>query len=248
MQVKIFKYNEINLDNINYSKPIDASLASSNEYKKGYHIIYVSYKYETNNVPLLIEIPSLQLTDQYNEVKKELLLPLSAKDNKHNKPLHDFFSELDKKFIKEITKILKLNKTISNKINSMSYNAVLKVSDESDESYKNGVIQLKLSDNTDVYNANKEKLSSDKYSTYMNKESYVGSIIEITSILISQEQIMITIKPHQLRVTLAIPKSVTLTEYSFGFDSECSNKPDCSEDSEKSSEQSEYEMSNEYSD
>ena len=225
----IFKYDEINLDNIIYTQPLDASLASPNNYKKGYYIIYLTY----NNNPLLIEIPSLHILDDYNNSRQEILLSLSAKDSKHDEKLHSFFSLLDKKFIKDVTKILKTNKFF-NGINSMSYNAILK-SLESNSLNGKCLIQLKLLDTTTLYDVNKKLINKHDYKLYLNNNSYLGTIIEISSIIFNNEQILINIKTHQMKVSYFMPKKIVLTEYSFiesNNESNSESNSECSTDND----------------
>ena len=54
---EIFKFNELDCTKIKFDNPIDSSLLTPKEYKKGFSIMYVNY----NNNPLLIELPSLLL-------------------------------------------------------------------------------------------------------------------------------------------------------------------------------------------
>lgn len=215
MSLKIFKFNQIDLENLHYDKPVDGSFVSPKEYKKGFHIVYLSYKNDkvssSSNVPLLIEIPSL-LLNEYDDQKHSILLPLIAKDNKHDSELNTFFANLDKTIIKDMSKILKLLKI---KLSGISYNAILKFDENKSSEYKNGIIQLKINPTTKIYDPRREIIDLLNYSSVLTKGCYVGSIIELSSILINHEQIIVNIKLHQLRISYIVPKQIILSEYSF---------------------------------
>jgi hypothetical protein len=204
---KIFKLSDINFDDINYSKPVDGTFLKTTEYNKGYYISYISYK----NEPLLIEIPSLYFPDDYKN-DNELLLPLNSKENKYDTDLNNFFSNLDKNIIKNVSKILK---TLKIKSKGMNYNAILKSVDNDDNLYKNGAIQIKILPETKLYDPNKQIIEKELYSSVITRGSYIGSIIQLVSIMVNHEQILVNVKVHQMRVSYVIPNNISLFEYSF---------------------------------
>jgi hypothetical protein len=199
---KIYKFNDIDFTKINYDKPIDSSLLSPKEYKKGFSIIYVDYE----NNPLLIELPSL-LLKLYNNDNKTLLLSLKSKENKYDNALNDFFYELDKNIITNVFKILKSQKI---KTKDLNYITVLQTNDLNEK-----YIKLKVAHDTKLYNVNKQLVKNDTYKNIIFDKSYIGSIIQIVSILFNHEVIFVNIKLHQLRISYHSPKQILLSEYSF---------------------------------
>lgn len=208
MHHTIFKYTHIKPENIQYSKPIDGSFVSPQEYKKGHHIIYLSYE----DKPILIQLPSLILTNRYDNEIHELLLPLRTKNNTEDKEIHTFFSELDKHILTAVSKILK---SLKIKLNSLSYTAILKMVEGGDESYKNGALELKILPLTKLYNQHSDLVSVENYKNHLTHNCYIKSIIELSAIYVSHEKITVDIKLHQMKVSFNIPKPVVLTHYAF---------------------------------
>jgi hypothetical protein len=209
---KILKLNDINLNHINFDKPIDSSLLSPKEYKKGFNISYINY----NDDPLLIELPSL-LLKSYNNEKKTLLLTLKSKNNKYDNDLNNFFYKLDKLIISNISHILK---SLKIKTKDLNYISILQ-SNEDDDKY----IKLKISNDTKIYNINKQLIINDKNINMILDKTYIGSIIQIVSILFNHDVIFVNIKLHQIRISYHLTKKIILSNYSFNDSDESQN--DC---------------------
>jgi hypothetical protein len=199
---KILKFNEIDYNQIKFDKPIDSSLLSPKEYKKGFNIMYINYGHN----PLLIELPSV-LLKTYNNDNKTLLLTLKSKENKYDDKLNNFFNELDRIIITNVSKILK---SVKIKTKDLSYITILQTND-SNEKY----IKLKVLNDTKLYNVNKQLVMSDKYTNMILDRTYIGSIIQIVSILFNHEVIYVNIKLHQIRASYHSPKQIILSDYSF---------------------------------
>jgi len=199
---KILKFNDIDYTKIKFDNPIDSSLLSPKEYKKGFSVIYINY----NNNPLLIELPSV-LLKSYNNDNKTLLLTLNSKENKYDTKLNDFFNELDKTIIINVSKKLK---SLKIKTKDLNYITLLQTNDLNEK-----YIKLKVLNDTKLYNVNKQLVMSDKYTNMILDKTYVGSIIQIVSILFNHEVIFVNIKLHQIRVSYHSPKQIVLSDYSF---------------------------------
>jgi hypothetical protein len=199
---KILKFNDIDYTKIKFDNPIDSSLLSPKEYKKGFNVIYVTYE----NNPILIELPSV-LLKSYNNDNKTLLLTLNSKENKYDAKLNNFFNELDKTIITNVSKKLK---SLKIKTKDLNYITILQTNDLNEK-----YIKLKVLNDTKLYNVNKQLVMSDKYTNMILDKTYIGSIIQIVSILFNHEVIFVNIKLHQIRVSYHSPKQIVLSDYSF---------------------------------
>lgn len=194
----IHRISEIDFDKISYSAPVNI---------QNNIVVYINYN---KTSPLLVTVPSLLAIDQVND-KNEILLSLTAKDDKNNNSVREFFKQLDQKFINDI----KINaKTWKIKTNNVSYKALVNIIEENQA----GIIKFKIIEKEDfatrVYNKEKQQLNKEEYKNVIKKDCYIKSIIEISSIWFNSENIVIFIKTHQIRVSFK-KKPLSLDVYAF---------------------------------
>jgi len=202
MSNPINKLSDIDINKITYSNPFDAD---------GKTIIYINY---IDRQQLLLQIPSLICNKPIDN--NEIILPLNAKNNKLTQSVVTFFQSLDDKIVSDIRKYAKLWKIKGN----IKYRAVInEMSDSNDKLYENGLIRLKLIHReefvTKVYNKQRNLLSKIEYTELLNKNCYVKSIIELSSLWFNNDIITLNIITHQVRITNKIPKIIHVDKYSF---------------------------------
>ncbi|AYV78888.1 MAG: hypothetical protein Edafosvirus44_3 [Edafosvirus sp.] len=202
MSISIYKLNDVDINKITYSSPFDID---------GKTIIYINYM---NKNQLLVQVPSLVSNDPIDN--NEIVLPLQAKNNKLTESVNNFFKSLDDKIVNDIRKNAKAWKIKGN----IKYRAIVSVMEDSnDKIYENGLIRLKLLDQTDfttkIYNKKRELLSKNEYIELLNRNCFVKSIIELSSIWFNNDIITLNIRTHQLRITNKIPKIIQVDKYSF---------------------------------
>jgi hypothetical protein len=204
MTHKIFSLSDIDF-NFSYDGPYEVL---HNDKKK--KIIYM----KTDDKPILIQLPSLLLNNDYVDGACELILPLVTKNNLLNSELKKMLQTLDETVLKTIKTNLK---QWNLKFTKPTYRSIVStVENESDDTYANGIIRLSFSKNiTKIFNYHKKQITEEKYKSHLTKGCYVRTIIEIAGILIDGDNIMVNIIVHQLGVTYVIPEQVVLIEYSF---------------------------------
>jgi hypothetical protein len=210
MNIKIFKHNEVDFDNINLGQLSDTQSSES-------RVGLIKYKQNNKLMPFLVQIPSLLLNDTYNG-KNELILPLVCKNNESTESVCDFFNKLDMCIVSKLkSKLKEWNINAKN----ISYKAIVNtIEGDDDEVYENGVIRLRLIDNdsftTKIYDNDRNLVASDNYDNLLVNSAYVKSIIEVVSIIINNDSVIcVNIKPHQLRVSKPTNEVVELSCYSF---------------------------------
>jgi len=197
---EIIKFKQLILDNINY----ETSFKVQDKL-----IIPLSYK---NSQPLFIQLPPLYFD---NLVNKLMILSLISKSNKISQNIVSFFDKLENKFTDDLKNIIKKNKQKLSNNNKFTYNRLLYIISNNEPK----VYGLKLNtDNVKIFNKNHELISSDNIRSLIG--TYINSIVELNSIIISNENIFINIKLHQIKLTSPPIRKLFLTEYSFNSDSD----------------------------
>ena len=183
---RIYKLDEINLDNIVYTKPHITKIKQNTNY------IDIFYNDpELGIVPFILELPKLNIIDYISEV--DLILELD--DNK------SFFDKLDDKFIN----YFKENMNMLELCNNIKYKTIVK-KDKYDNDKYNGIIKLTLLDNknlistikTTIFDKNKHIILSDNYKKYLKNGKSVRSMIEISTLWIKNDLCGAYLKLYQL--------------------------------------------------
>jgi hypothetical protein len=225
MSHKIFKVDEMDLNNINYFSP--KKILANNK-----NFLFIPMVYN-ENMPILIQLPSIKLNDSYK--KDVLILPIKTTNINKTLLIKTFFNNLDnkiltdfkahgKKWCKEIPQILK----------NIDYRAVINEIDDEEDVYDNGILSLQLEDinntlfgknlnsyNNDikVYNEKKELILNTDYESVLQKGNFVQCIIEFRGLIITQNEnsseIIPYIKVHQIRYSEEKIVHVNLDSYSF---------------------------------
>jgi len=183
---RIYKLDEINLDNIVYTKPHITKIKQNTNY------IDIFYNDpELGIVPFILELPKLNIIDYISEVG----LILELDDNK------SFFDKLDDKFIN----YFKENMNMLELCNNIKYKTIVK-KDKYDNDKYNGIIKLTLLDNknlistikTTIFDKNKHIILSDNYKKYLKNGKSVRSMIEISTLWIKNDLCGAYLKLYQL--------------------------------------------------
>ena len=120
MAYKIFNIDEIDF-NFTYDGPYDI-IRDGRKRKK----IYIRNK----DAPLLLQLPSLLLNDDYIDGSGGVILPLMTKGNTQNEELKTFLTTLDKKVLETI----KINlKKWNLQFTKPSYRALVRVIENNDD-------------------------------------------------------------------------------------------------------------------
>lgn len=215
----IFNIQEINFD-FTYDGPYDIL---HNERKR--KEIYI----RNEDKPLLLQLPSLLLNDDYIDGSNGIILPLVTKGNTQNEELKTFLSTLDKKVLETI----KINlKRWNLQFTKPSYRALVRVIENNvDKIYENGVMRLDFNSGiTKIYDHNKNIIPEEKYKNVLTKGCYLKSIVEIVGIVIEENVISIKMVTHQIGITYAVPKQIILSEYSFIDTDEEDEEPEIEQD------------------
>ena len=204
MAYKIFNPQEIDFD-FTYDGPYD--IINGDKKKKKIYI-------RNDESPLLIQLPSLLLSEDYIDGSGGVILPLMTKDSSQNEELKNFLTTLDRKVLETI----RLNlKSWNLKFTKPSYRAIVRVIENNSENvYMNGVIRLDFTDGiTKIFDHEKNIIPENKYRNVLTKGCYLKSIIEVVGIVIEENVISIEIITHQIGVSYQLPKQIILSEYSF---------------------------------
>ena len=231
MSYKIFKPEEINLDNIVYHK----SKKLENSDGKEYVNIPISYNNNNTNIPLIFQIPSIQLNDSY--IKKNssaLLIPIKTINENKTTGLKSFLNDLDEKIISDFkTNGRKWCKNYIDNLVNIEYKALVNDIDDDDIIYDNGVLSLELDTNATskikIYDENKQFVSNNEIENCLVKGNIIQCILELKSIAIvtqdDSNEIFSCIKTHQIRFkkpedqesdsdSIEVP-DVDIVDYSF---------------------------------
>lgn len=203
MNPPIQKFSTVNFNNIVYRPILKA---------KDMAIIYVQYLVNNKKVPLLIEVPALISNEPYNNDKNEIILELQGKTDEISKAVDNFFISLDDRIVSDVQKH---SKSWNLKSKNVKYKAIVTMG----QSNGKHAIKLKVNDRanfkTIVYNKNRDQLLKEEYTKLIGQETFIKSIIEISSIWFTNDVICVDIKVHQLRISSLVPKSVHIVDYSF---------------------------------
>jgi molecular chaperone DnaK (HSP70) len=206
--------NIFTIDQIDVSKLVLMNPTNTNNL-----IIPICYMYNNLRVPLLIQMPALLLNDKYKENSDELFFPIFSKTDILSTNTSNFLKLLDSTFVSLLGPFLsKLKTTYKLQLGTqkLSYRAIVNdIDDQTNHVYKNGLIRLKILENTKIYDCERKMVNKSEYSTRLIPGVYMKSIIEFHSILIEGGDISILIKPHQLRLSDEQLKPVELNDYSF---------------------------------
>jgi hypothetical protein len=221
MDHKIHNLTDINLDNI---------LCGTKIINNNISYIPLLYRYNNINSPLIIKIPELYCGDLYEKTKKYLLLCILTNDIDKTSQISKMFDDIDIKIVNIIKKNINNWDIQNQKYKSITYNC--------DSSYN--VLKLQLINtntfSTAIYSNKKELLNVNNYSKYINGNCFIKSIIELSAIIIKNNEISILIKPHQL---LVLPNNFIITKYAFNDSDnnvENENKTDTSNENENENE------------
>jgi len=225
MSYRIYKPDEIDFDNISYSKPVD--------YNRHISSIYISY----DKNPLLVQLPGLFCIDGIEKVNNrsishELLLTLNSTSNTKTATIKTFLENLDRKLIVDA----KSKYSWGENAGKLTYKVVVRQSNNDNPLYDNGVLKIKFIKSngfsTVVYNSNREIIPESQYFNTFNENCYVSMILEFVSLWKNRSGVFgVYIRPHQVRVKYGLPPANILTEYSFSRVS--SDDPKSSTNSEK---------------
>lgn len=220
-RVKIFKINEVNFDNIQYT-----NISNQN----GVNVVNVSIINNKKKLPLLVQIDDLYMPDDILQSKVngktiyELVLPIAGRTMEDTKSIKTFFENLDNKILNDA----KQYRTLWGFSDNQKYKSILrKVEfDENDNEnveenifYKNGLLKFKLLENSNyapsIYDTNRTKIITNDYVNKVTGGNYVKSIIEIVAIWSKNNIFGLYIRPHQFKITNGLPPLFELPEYSF---------------------------------
>ena len=173
---------------------------------------------------MTVQIPSLVINNSYKN-NGYIILPLNGKNRKTTEIVNTFFKTLDKEIVEHIKRsIAVLRKTNKISATDISYRAIVnELEGDDDEIYKNGLIRYRLDmPETVVYDDKKNVIPQNNYQNAFVKGVYVKSIIEISNISINTKtgNVVLNIKPLQLRVQDETIEKSELKAYSFYDDSE----------------------------
>jgi len=217
--IKIYKINEINLNNIIYSKPDESSETK---------LIYLKYNHNSHKTPLLIQLPDLYMIDDIKElninsnVTHEILLPIIGKTDETTNQVKNFIESLDNKVINDVQNHINIWPF---KTNEIKYKLTTKhVNNTTNKIYSNGILKFKLlkskSFKTNIYKSNKEIINDNMYKKIITGNNYIKSIIEIAAIWIKNDTVGLYIRPHQFRISEGGEPIHVLNKYSFIEDTE----------------------------
>jgi len=213
-KIKIYKIDEINLENIIYQPSNDKSS------------IYIQYNNNSNITPLMIQLPNIYCVDGIENINDkyvthELILPLICKTKNMTKNLKQFLTDLDDNVIKSSRN----NKDEWGLSENSKYKILIKdIENTNEKIYTNGILKLKFIKSkyltTRVFNQNREIVPEQKYIETFSKKCYIGSIIEIVSLWKKDDVFGIYIRPHQIKILEGPPPVIELEKYSFIDDSD----------------------------
>jgi len=261
MSYRIFKPEEVNLDNIVYHK----SKKLENSDGKEYINIPISYSCKDgSNIPLIFQIPSIRLNDSYiknnSNNSNVLFLPIKTINDNKTAGLKSFLNDLDEKIISDFKKNGRnwCKNYIDNLVN-IEYKALVNDIDDDDIIYDNGVLSLELDtgplSKIKIYDENKQIIDNEQVENCLLKGNIVQCILELKSIAIvtqnDSNEIFSCIKTHQIRFKKPLQESqesqeidsieapdVDIVDYSF-LESEIEpqnmNIPDDSDNTDTSS-------------
>lgn len=209
---KIFKLNEIDLDNITYGDVIKHHDIST---------ININYSYENKYVPLLIETEYFYSIDGIKEISlkhftHEIVLLLQSKSDTKTQHLIDFFNNLDKKIIQD-----GMNEKYDwDTYEELTYKVLVRKVNNDNDIYNNGVVKIKLYENgrfkTILYNKNKKSINKEDCKQYFNKYCYIKVIMELVSLKKNDKGIFeIFVRTHQLLIDTDEPPINLLNKYEF---------------------------------
>ena len=206
-KLKIFKISDINMDNIFYCAPSKL---------KNQITIPLTLKFNNTYHPLFVQLPELYL----NGITQQdlLILSLVSKNEQLTQNVSKFLNEFDEKIQKDLKSLLQKTRNYfpnDNWTKKFVYSSLINTIDDNNDQPANCALKLLMKHNNHVvkiYNDDHELLSNCNMSDYIG--CYVSTIIELNSVVISDNEICVYIKPHQLKLSQII-KNYSLDEYSF---------------------------------
>lgn len=213
--LKIFKLAEIDLESLAYGTPLRVANQVA---------VPIMYKYKGNLVPLFLQIPGL-LNNLPQQEQETVTLPLLCKTEDMTRHVVTFLKAFDGKIISDLKGILQRSKRYlpsTNGAKKFAYNSIVHNIDDpegvhGDPSSANGAIKLYLkgdgSHSVKVFNEKRDQLKG--FDANDSGGSYISSIVEFSAVVINDNNIAVSCKPHQLRVSPAVVKQYHLNEYSF---------------------------------
>lgn len=227
-KVKIFKLEEVEFKDIYFTNP---QIINDNE-------IFVPIQYKNQiekpklrGVPLMIQLPSLLLNDDYDN-KGELLTLIIGKNEKKTELVNTFLNKLDKFTCNKLEELIRqLKKTFRNilqGVKKISYTPIIDSKKKSENNdYENEFIRMKILKETctKVYDENKTLIEPDNYMSRLVKGVYIKSILEIAGLYIKKSNVKLITNVHQICIEDDRPIKVILDEYSF-IDSEKDSEKD----------------------
>ena len=207
MSFKIFRLDELNLDNFLFQSPRKVELLNS----KNAILIPMIYKYEEEKkiLPILFQLPSVKLNDSYKN--DMLLIPINPINSNKTAVMKSVLENVDNKLINDF----RLNgkkwcKEVIANLKNIEYKAIVNEIDDDDVVYENGVLNLQLLNNTytmnksiKIYNEKKELVEQEDYDKVLIKGTIIQCIVELKGLMITlndeDNEIFPLIKIHQIR-------------------------------------------------
>jgi len=219
MSFKIFRLEELNLDNFFFQSPRKVELLQS----KNAILIPMIYKDEEARkiLPILFQLPSIKLNDSYRH-DDVLLVPINPINNNKTDIMKSVLNNIDNKLINDF----KLNgkkwcKEVIQNLKNIEYKAIVNEIDDDDVIYENGVLSLSLltNNNLKIYNEKKELIDKEDYGKVLIKGTIIQSIIELKGLMITlndeDNEIFPLLKVHQIRYIEEKMLEVNLDNYSI---------------------------------
>ena len=215
--MKPYRISDINFDNIVYSN------LKGGKNKK---VVYIKYDDNKINHKLTFQTTSLLNTD---DIKKkngfyELDIPLYGKSSNKVNQLIKFFKNFDKKLINDAR--VNSNKWFEG-IKNITYKSIIRTSSKKGEHYDNGIIRIKISENSTSKPLILDKDGNAIDLDSIKKNSYIKMILECYAIWITENGFGLYLKPLVLSVT---PIEKVIYKYELLEDSEEENDNEVIED------------------
>ena len=195
--MSIINFNECNFNNIYFSSIIKENNNS---------FLNIYYKdYDDNYNPFLISLPNLYCNENIflkNNKKGniyEIILCLMSENSKITNDLLIFFKKLEEKIINHI-KEESLN--IFNNKDKINYKSLIKYTEINNYLYKNGLLKIRLHNNTDsiILNNDNEKIDIKKMYE-LNPPFYIQTIIDFNLIWIKNNIFGLSMNCKKLKIS-----------------------------------------------
>lgn len=181
-------FQAYNVDNVDFSK---LSL-SSPFVKNDVTILTICHN---KREPFLVKLPSLFTETIVNDPSANLILKMIGKREQPMNNVTNFLNALDKWVVDELKKKSKVLK-----LKNVTYKSLLQVVSKQDVILKFALIDTP-DFSTKIFSDDKELVDKPFYSDHINGNCFVKSLLEFNSLVIRNNEVVLYVRPHQLKVS-----------------------------------------------